>query len=155
MALAIKGWAHKRLENRFEQIAAYDDLVGRFLGDDAPILRHATCAALAEKVQALGEAGLFEDALETFSDLTDRFGEDDLAEVRAGVAEALVSKGWVCARMGKNKEAITAYDQVLSRYGSEGHGLLEGRSNGLDRKGRSCGSSRRCGVSPRHFDSLR
>ena len=120
VALAIKGWAHKRLENRFEQIAAYDDLVGRFLGDDAPILRHATCAALAEKVQALGEAGLFEDALETFSDLTDRFGEDDLAEVRAGVAEALVSKGWVCARMGKNKEAITAYDQVLSRYGSDG-----------------------------------
>ena len=120
VALALKGWAHDRLENSVEQIAAYDDLVGRFLGDDAPIFRHAICTALGEKALALGRSGRFEAALETFSDLNDRFGEDDLADVRARVAEALVSKGWVCARMGKNKEAVAAYDQVLSRYGGEG-----------------------------------
>ena len=120
LALGLKGWAHERLENRPEQIAAYDDLLGRFLGDDTPVLRFVTCVALDEKAFALGKSGRFEAALETFSDLNDRFGEDDLADVRARVAEALASRGWVCARMGKNKEAVAAYDQVLSRYGGEG-----------------------------------
>ena len=120
LALVLKGWAHERLENRVEQIAAYDDLLGRFLGDDTPILRFATCLALNGKALELRRAGLSEAALETYSNLNDLFGEDDLPEVRAIVAEALAAKGTVCTRMGKNEEAVAAYDQVLSRYGGKG-----------------------------------
>ena len=120
LALVLKGWAHERLENRVELIAAYDDLLGRFLGDDTPILRFATCLALNGKALALRRAGLSEAALETYSNLNDLFGEDDLPEVRAIVAEALAAKGTVYTRMGKNEEAVAAYDQVLSRYGGKG-----------------------------------
>ena len=140
VALLLKGRAHARLENHVEQIAAYDDLVWRFIGDDAPTLRLATCTALAEKALALGRAGLFEAALETFSGLNDRFGEDDLADVRARVAQALVERGLVCVWMGKNKEAVAAYDQVLSRYGGEGPAF--GRAAALALTGRAALAAR-------------
>ena len=134
MALTLKGWAHERLENRVEQIAAYDDLIGRFVGDDAPVIRHATCSALAKKVHALEQAGFFEAALETFSNLNDLFGEDNLPEVRVRVAEALATKGWVCVRMEENKEAVAAWDQVLSRCCGEGPEFEKAAAGALNGK---------------------
>ena len=135
VALLLKGQAHARLENHVEQIAAYDDLVWRFIGHDAPTLRRAICTALGEKALALGRSGLFDLALETFSYLNARFGEDDLAEVRARVAEALAKKGWVYVWMGRYKEAVAAYDQVLSRYGGEGSGFE--RASAIALKGKA------------------
>ena len=120
LALLVKGRALGWLERRAEEIAAYDDLLGRYLEDDAPALRPANGTAIAAKMVALGATGNFELALRTFSDLDSRFGGDDLPAVRAQVAMALCATGLVYQQMGRHQEALAAWDQVIVRYGGKG-----------------------------------
>ena len=119
LALGGKGYAFGRLDRVVEEIAAYDELIGRYLGDDAPALRLVNCTALSSKMLTLGRTGNFDAALRTFSDMHSRFGEDDLPTIQVQVARALCAKGLVCEQMGRPQEAIAAWDQVIERYGSE------------------------------------
>ena len=119
-ALATKGLIHRLLENHEDEIAAYDDLIGRFRDCNKPILRFLTCWSLANRGRLLGARGRFEAALETFSELKGRFAEDNWVDVRTQVADALLYEGSVWAKMGKNEEAVAAWDQLVTRYSSEG-----------------------------------
>ena len=119
LALGGKGYAFGRLDRVVEEIAAYDELIGRYLGDDAPALRLVNCTALSSKMLTLGRTGDFDAVLRTFSDMHSHFGEDDLPTIQVQVARALCAKGLVCEQMGRPQEAIAAWDQVIERYGSE------------------------------------
>ena len=120
LALLVKGHALGWLDRRAEEIATYDDLLGRHLDDDAPALRRVNCTALASKVVALGATGNFELALMTFSELDNRFGRDDLPAVQAQVAMALCAKGLVYEQLDRRQEALAAWDQVMARYDGKG-----------------------------------
>ena len=118
-ALFVKGYALWQQERFAEEIATYDDLLGRYLSDDAPTLRPVNCIALASKALTFGQNGNFDAALRTFSDLNSRFGEDDLPAVQAQVARALCAKGLVYRLMDRPQEAIAVWGQVVERYSSE------------------------------------
>ena len=119
LALGGKGYALGGLDRVVEEIAAYDELIGRYLGDDTPELRLVNCTALSSKMVTLGRTGNFDAALRTFSDMHSRFGEDDLPAVRVLVALAWCAKGLVYLGLKGPQEAIAAWDEVIERYGSE------------------------------------
>ena len=118
--LAFKGSVHRRLQNPDDAITAFDDLLARSGGNDAPAFRVVVCMGLAGKAAAQVEARRLAAGLETCSHIDEHFGKDDLEAVQTWVAAALNWRGFACALLGKTETAIAAWDEVLVRYGSKG-----------------------------------
>ncbi len=118
LALAESG----RLE---EAVAAWDEVIRRFGGSDAPADREQVSLALVNKGKALGRMGRAEEASAAWDDVVRRFGADDVEGHRLAVATALASKGGMLSNLNRHTEALTAWNEVARRFGKSQVPALE------------------------------
>ena len=117
-ALSDVTYALVELGRRGEAIAACNESVRLFDGDNHPGLRAFIHAAIERKATIYrGSRDGFERAVEAYYELIERFGDadgdfPDGSPVRAVVSEAHKEKGFVLWKLGRPHDALAALDEV-------------------------------------------
>ena len=127
LALGIMGMAHGRLGNTNDQLAAYDDLLGRFLHMDGPVFHAACCMAQCDKAVALAQLDKAEEAIAAWEGATAHIGADLPAPVREYLAVGLYCKADLQVQLHRPNDALVTIDQLAAGFTSStiGTTLLE------------------------------
>ena len=123
--------------NRLEEaLVAYDEVLSRYGGSNAPALLEGVAMALVNKGAILGRLNRLEEALADCDEVLSRYGGSNAPALLEGVAMALVNKGAILGSLNRLEEALTACDEVVGRYGEDDTPvLLELVVNALVNKG--------------------
>ena len=127
-----------------EELAAYDEVVGRFSASEDPGLLEPVARALYFKGLTLGRLNRSEEALAAYDEMVGRFSASENPALLELVAQALYFKGVALGRLNRSEEELAAYDEVVRRFGaSENPALLEPVARALCSKGLTLGTLNR------------
>ena len=98
-------------------IAAYDEVIERFGGSDAPDLQELVALAMVSKGDGRVELGEHAAAIAAYDEVIERFGGSDIPDLQVPVAWALIDKGDTQRQRGEYAAAIAAYNEVIERFG--------------------------------------
>jgi tetratricopeptide (TPR) repeat protein len=97
-----------------EQLAAYEDLIGRFGDDPDPVVRGKAARASLFRAIVLRDTDRVADALAAYDDLLSRFGADPDPGIHLTVVEAGVGRA---GALVQPDEKLAAYDDLLRKVG--------------------------------------
>jgi tetratricopeptide (TPR) repeat protein len=134
-----RGVALSRSGQPDQAVAAYDEVIERFVSSDDPALAWQVAVALISKGVALSRSGQPDQAVAAYDQLIERYGSSDDPALAELIATALVNKG---VALGESDDALAAYDEVIERYGSsDDPALAELMATALVNKGVALGES--------------
>ena len=143
-ALSQKGYALGQLNRHEDAIAAYDDVITRYGGRNAPALQKVVAMALVNKGAGLNKLNRHEDAMAAYDDVIARYGGSDTPALQETVAMAMFNKGGRLGTLNRHEDAMAAYDDVIARYeGSDDPALQEQVAMALVNKGGCLGTLNR------------
>ena len=114
----LKEVAQGELNKSEAAIAACDEVLERFGGNDSLPLRTEVAKALYNKGVVQAWTGALEAAIATFDEVVERFGDSDTEEIRSTVARALVNRGDTEERTGQVRAAIATCNTIVERFGN-------------------------------------
>ena len=126
-ALIDKGNRLGEMNRLEEALVAYDEVLSRYGGSNAPALLEGVVMALVNKGSALGRLNRLEEALATCDEVISRCRKNDTSVLPGQIAAALVNKGTALHILNRLEEALAAYDEVVSRYGESKALVLQDR----------------------------
>jgi tetratricopeptide (TPR) repeat protein len=124
-ALSQKGYALGQLNRHEDAIAAYDDVITRYGGRNAPALQKVVAMALVNKGAGLNKLNRHEDAMAAYDDVIARYGGSDTPALQEKVAGALVNRGLNLFTLNRHEDAVAAFDDVIARYGGSDDSALQ------------------------------
>ena len=117
MALLNKGLTHGQRDEPEAELTAYDDLVARFGGSDAPDIQVQVARALLLKGLTHDQRDEPEAELTAYDDLVARFGASDTLDLQMEVAKALFLKGLTHGQRDEPEAELATYDDLVARFG--------------------------------------
>ena len=116
VALGIKAMAHGRLGNTNDQLAAYDDLLGRFIDVKGPVFHAATCMALCDKAIALVRMDRADEAIRAWNGAAARIGSDLPTDVVEYLTIGLYYKAELQVQLHRSNDALATIDHLATSF---------------------------------------
>jgi tetratricopeptide (TPR) repeat protein len=115
-ALIHKGIVLGYLHRSNEEIAVYDDVIGRFGESSELILKKHVAWALMNKGITLKQQGRFKDNIPVYDEIIKRYENSAELDLQEQVARAFVDKGFSFGELKQYKKQIQVYDRVIKKF---------------------------------------
>ncbi len=99
-------------------IAAYEEIVERFISSDIPAIEAAVALALFNIGTAQNRSANHHGAIVTFSEVVQRYGARNSLALQVQVAKSLINKGNAQSRLDDHHAAIATFKEVVCKYGA-------------------------------------
>ncbi len=115
-ALFKKGATLGELGNSTEELAVYEDVIGRFGNVPSNAVATQVAGAMYNKSVRLGELERFEEAVIAGRELVTRYRAIREPQVEVFVAKALRNIGVILGRLERDDEKLRVYDELISDF---------------------------------------
>ena len=124
--LYARGFACARLDRPEAAAAAWERVIERFSGSDAPEVQVPVAKAWVNRGALHGRLGEYEAAVAVSNKLIVRFGGATESKIQVLVATALANKAAALEQLGEHTAALAACDETVARFGDSDAPEIQG-----------------------------